>query len=256
MKVLDYNDFKIFDYQNEGNEEYLGDILVRITKYKDIRIKDVCEIGIVIQTFDGNIDDDICRTDTWGMSVYNKNEINSDYTDKIRLATLKDIMQAQDITDDYKKKIIEYIDGTELLVSDIKYKLFEEYVETYSNLILSYTNIEKLYALCKHLNSTLNDVNYFKEKGNGFEIYNEKYMVLDDDEADKEHIREIDRELDEIYFEYIDDKSIRNFFESHFDYDKYYRDCKIEGRGRLAYQNGVEYYEKANDNGYYIYRLD
>jgi len=99
MKVIDYNKYRRFDYENEPCETFqLGDVL-----YKDYDGEQTPEIGVVIQTFsDGDV-----RTDMWGMCS----------PSEVRLSSLNEVEKYR--PDLFGDLIVEY-DSIKLMVEKVK----------------------------------------------------------------------------------------------------------------------------------------
>lgn len=127
-----------------------------------------------------------------------------------------------------------------LAKDDEKYLLLKKELGTLS---------DKALSLCNHLQLSeeealldIEELNY-----NTYKYGNKEYLVLDDDEADKELDSYLDNYIEELILPEIPEK-----YQNHFDENKWKHDAKKQGRGCLASYDGVEY----EQNNYYIYRID
>lgn len=101
---------------------------------------------------------------------------------------------------------------------------------------------EKIIALMQHTKD-----NYPDAESN---IDNNNYMVLTDEEADKQWDEYLDNYIDECILPELPEN-----FRFYFDSDSWKNDAKIDGRGILSFYDGAEYDEIVNGTNYCIYRI-
>lgn len=84
-------------------------------------------------------------------------------------------------------------------------------------------------------------------------IFDDKYLVLNDDEADEEWTESIDNYIDECLI-----PTMPACTQRYFDYDKFHSEARLNGsRGEeLATYDGDEGEQIINETIYYIYRLN
>ena len=124
---------------------------------------------------------------------------------------------------------------------------------------------EKILALMKHLDISTTDQDQDSVKhcavdisvssryrDDVFEVGNEQYMVLTDEEADAEWEIELDRYLDECIYPELEDH-VANYFDD----EKWKNDARHDGRGHsLGSYDGYEYEVAIGETFYYIYRIN
>ena len=82
------------------------------------------------------------------------------------------------------------------------------------------------------------------------EVLDEADVILDDEEADEEHEKEIKNYIEECVLHEIPER-----YRIYFDEDAFIEDCKINGRGHsLSRYSGAEEEETVNDTTYFIYQ--
>lgn len=85
-----------------------------------------------------------------------------------------------------------------------------------------------------------------------FEVNNEEYMVLTDEEADEAWEESLDSYLEECIYPELPEFTIR-----YFDDEAWRRDAKYDGRGHsLNHYDGSEEEETVDGETYYIYRIN
>ena len=79
-----------------------------------------------------------------------------------------------------------------------------------------------------------------------------EYLVLNDAEADAEVERRIESYIDECVL-----PEIPEHYQDYFDYEKFTRDARMDGRGHIiSTYDGVEGEVKHEDEYYFIYRTN
>lgn len=110
---------------------------------------------------------------------------------------------------------------------------------------------EKVRALAKHLEV---DPSCIEEKNDLFtaEGGRDEWMVLTDKEADEKWDESLENYIEECIL-----PELPEAYRFYFDYERWKRDAKMDGRGHsLASYDGNEYDETIDGETYYIYQVN